>query len=103
MPPALSDEETSDYESAHPVRSSRNSISSDADDAPSKGRRNGRATKKEEKTVAYADADIEEDEYEDENEDEDKDEVAGDDNELDEDVYDDRIPRGKARDLTAVL
>ncbi|KAL6892764.1 hypothetical protein HDV57DRAFT_513053 [Trichoderma longibrachiatum] len=65
MPPALSDEEASDYESAPPVKSSRNSASrsvSDADDASTKPRKNGRAAaaKKDLKEVDD-DVDIDED------------------------------------------
>ncbi|UKZ50223.1 hypothetical protein TrVGV298_004481 [Trichoderma virens] len=67
---ALSDEEASDYESAPPVKSSRNSASSEADEAAAKPRRNGRVSKKEEKEVdvdvEIEDADVDVDEEEDE-------------------------------------
>lgn len=48
---ALSDEETSDYETAQPVKSPHkpNSTSSDASDALTLPRRNGRPSRKEEK------------------------------------------------------
>ncbi|RFU74650.1 chromo domain-containing [Trichoderma arundinaceum] len=74
---ALSDEETSDYESAQPVKSSHNSASSDAGDAPAKGRRNGRAAKKQEKEEVDVDVDVGEGEDED----------GGDEEELEEDVF----------------
>lgn len=90
---ALSDDEASDYESAPPVKSSRNSASSSAEDASAKPRRNGRASKKEEKEVVGVD--IEEDVNEDEDEDEDEN------NGLGEDVYVDQMLRGMAQDLTA--
>jgi chromobox protein 1 len=89
---ALSDEETSDYESAQPVKSPRksNSISSDAGDATAKPRRNGRASKKEEKGPADVDMDVDEDGYAEVDAEEDE-EDQGD--ELDEDVYDDLVLR----------
>ncbi|KAL6897007.1 hypothetical protein GGI43DRAFT_428792 [Trichoderma evansii] len=69
-PIALSDEESSDYETAQPVKSPRksNSISSDAGDALTLPRRNGRPNRKEEKGSAdaevgvYAEVDPEDDE-----------------------------------------
>ncbi|KAL7938452.1 hypothetical protein V8C35DRAFT_288119 [Trichoderma chlorosporum] len=79
MPPALSDEEASDYESAPPAKSSRDSVSSEAGEAVAKPRRNGRVSKKEEKEadvdVEIEDVDIDADEDEDE------------DGDLDEDVF----------------
>ncbi|KAL6696754.1 hypothetical protein J3F84DRAFT_371086 [Trichoderma pleuroticola] len=85
MPPALSDEEASDYESAPPVKSSRNSASSEADEAATRPRRNGRVSKKVEKDVDE-DEDIEiEDADVDANEDGDGDEDGDDD--LEEDVF----------------
>ncbi|UKZ67717.1 uncharacterized protein TrAtP1_008875 [Trichoderma atroviride] len=80
---ALSDEETSDYETAQPVKSPRksNSMSSDASDALALPRRNGRPSRKEEKgstdveVAVYAEVDAEDDEEEDDGE------------ELDEDVF----------------
>lgn len=81
---ALSDEEASDYESAPPVKSSRNSASSEADESAARPRRNGRVSKKVEKDVDE-DEDIEiEDADADVNEDEDGDEDGDD---LEEDVY----------------
>lgn len=84
---ALSDEETSDYETAQPVKSPRkpNSMSDDATDALALPRRNGRPNRKEEKgstdveVGVYAEVDAEDDGEDDEEE-------------LDEDVYVDLIP-----------
>ncbi|KAM0260598.1 hypothetical protein ACHAQJ_002660 [Trichoderma viride] len=94
---ALSDEETSDYESAQPIKSPRksNSISSDTGDAPAKPRRNGRASRKEDKAPVDVDADV----YADLDEEEDE-EDQGDD--LDEDVYDDLVLHGNASTLTVI-
>ncbi|KAL7924630.1 hypothetical protein ACQKWADRAFT_253120 [Trichoderma austrokoningii] len=83
MPPALSDEETSDFETAQPAKSPRksNSMSSDASDALTLPRRNGRPSRKEEKELAdvevgvYAEVDAVDDDEEDDEE------------ELDEDVF----------------
>lgn len=64
MPPALSDEEASDFESAPPVKPSRNSASrsvSDADDASTKPRRNGRAAAKKDLKEVDDDVDIDDD------------------------------------------
>lgn len=79
---ALSDEEVSDYESAPPVKSSRNSASSEADEAAGRPKRNGRVSKKVEREVDEDD-DIEIEDA-DVNEDEDEDEEGDD---LEEDVY----------------
>lgn len=94
---ALSDEETSDYETAQPIKSPRksNSISSDADDALALPRRNGRPSRKEEKgstdveVGVYAEVDPEDDEEDDEEE-------------LEEDVYDHLVPHRKALTLTTI-
>ncbi|KAL6874941.1 hypothetical protein J3F83DRAFT_712884 [Trichoderma novae-zelandiae] len=87
MPPALSDEEASDYESAPPVKSSRNSASmSDADDASTKPRRNGRAAKKNLKEVDE-DVDLDEDvDVKDADADADEDDEEGEEG-LEEDVF----------------
>lgn len=95
---ALSDEETSDYETAQPVKSPRksNSTSSDASDALALPRRNGRPSRKEEKgpgdveVGVYAEVDAGDDEEE-----------GGE--ELDEDVYVDPVPHKKALTLTTIL
>ncbi|KAH8126779.1 hypothetical protein ACSS6W_002364 [Trichoderma asperelloides] len=73
MPPALSDEETSDYETAQPIKSPRKSTSissdaGDAHDALTLPRRNGRPSRKEQKVSTgveagvYAEVDPEDDE-----------------------------------------
>lgn len=84
---ALSDEEASDYESAPPVKSSRNSASrsvSDADDASTKPRKNGRAAaaKKDLKEVDD-DVDIDEDADVKDADEEDEEDEEG----LEDDVY----------------
>ncbi|PTB44017.1 hypothetical protein M441DRAFT_339754 [Trichoderma asperellum CBS 433.97] len=72
MPPALSDEETSDYETAQPIKSPRKSTSissdtGDAHDALTLPRRNGRPSRKEQKASTgvevgvYAEVDPEDD------------------------------------------
>lgn len=80
---ALSDEEASDYESAPPVKSSRNSASaSEVDDASTKPRRNGRAARKDLKEVDD-DVDIDEDvDVKDADEEDEEDEEG-----LEDDVY----------------
>lgn len=81
---ALSDEEASDYESAPPVKSSRNSASaSDADDASTKPRRNGRAAAKKDLKEVDDDVDIDEDvDVKDADEEDEEDEEG-----LEDDVY----------------
>lgn len=95
---ALSDEETSDYETAPPIKSPRksNSMSDDASDSLALPRRNGRPSRKEEKEPTdaevgvYAEVDAEDDEEDDEEE-------------LDEDVYVGLTRHKKAVTLTAII
>jgi chromobox protein 1 len=94
---ALSDEETSDYETAPAVKSPRksNSMSDDASDALALPRRNGRPSRKEEKVSTdvevgvYAEVDAEDDE-------------EGDEEELEEDVYVGLTRHKKVLTLTAI-